>query len=107
MALRIANEPSQRLPQRLPIRRLLGFVAVPMVTAALAALLLGLSPSSFDPWDQHAVAEMPAGPARAAAFVRVWRIHIGSYLGGALGLLLAVALVRRRRARRIEAGDGR
>ncbi|MDI1476450.1 hypothetical protein [Polyangium sp. y55x31] len=100
MALRIANEPSPRLPQRLPIRRLLGFIAIPMATAALAALMLGASPVSFDPWDQHAVAEMLAGPARAAAFVRVWRIHIGSYLGGALGLLLAVALVRRRRAPR-------
>lgn len=68
--------------------------------ARVAALMLGASPVSFDPWDQHAVAEMLAGPARAAAFVRVWRIHIGSYLGGALGLLLAVALVRRRRAPR-------
>jgi len=97
MALRFANEPSERLPQRLPLRRLLGFVAIPMMTAALAALMLGASPVSFDPWDQRAIAEMLAGSTHVAAFVRVWRVHIGSYVGGALGLLLAVALVRRRR----------
>ncbi|MDI1443509.1 hypothetical protein [Polyangium sp. 6x1] len=104
MALRFANEPSGRLPRRLPLRRLLGFVAIPLVTAALAAVMRGTSPVRFDPLDQHAVAEMLAGSTRAAAFVRVWRVHIGSYVGGALGLLLAVVLVRRRRAR---CGDGR
>ncbi|MDI1428729.1 hypothetical protein [Polyangium sorediatum] len=104
MALRFANEPSERLPQRLPLRRLLHFVAIPMVTATLAALLLGTSPMSIDPLDQSTVAEMLAGSTHAAAFVRVWRVHIGSYVGGALGLLLAVALVRLQRGRR---RDGR
>ncbi|TKC99018.1 hypothetical protein [Polyangium fumosum] len=104
MALRFANEPSERLPQRLPLRRLLHFVAIPMVTATLAALLLGTSPMSIDPLDQRTVAEMLAGSTHAAAFVRVWRVHIGSYVGGALGLLLAVALVRLQRGRR---RDGR
>ncbi|MDC0743231.1 hypothetical protein [Polyangium mundeleinium] len=98
MALRFGNEPSQRLPQRLPLPRLLGFAAVPMVTAAVIALMLGASPIDLDPWDQRAVAEVLAGSERASAFVRVWRVHIGSYIGGALGQLLAVALVRRRRA---------
>ena len=98
MAFRFANEPSRRLPQRLPLRGLLGFVIVPMVTAAVVALMFGALPGSFDPWDQRAVAEMLAGSERAAAFVKVWRVHIGTYVGGALGLPLAVVLVRRRRA---------
>jgi len=99
MAFRFANEPSERLPQRLPLRRLLGFVAVPVVTAAVGALVLGVLPIGWDPWKQRAVAEVLAGAERAPAFVRVWRVHIGSYVGGALGLILAVGLVRRRRAR--------
>jgi len=99
MVFRMANEPSQQLPQRLPVRALLHFVAVPLVTAAFVALVLGASPVRFDPWDQRTVAELMAGPTRAAAFVRVWRVHIGSYVGGALGLILAAVLVRRRRAR--------
>ncbi|TKC98173.1 hypothetical protein [Polyangium fumosum] len=98
MTLRFANEPSPRLPQRLPLRGLLGFMVVPLVVAAVVALMLGASPTSLDPWDQRAVAEVLAGSECASAFMRVWRMHIGSYVGGALGLVLAVALVRRRRA---------
>ncbi|UQA62796.1 hypothetical protein [Polyangium aurulentum] len=99
LAFRFANEPSERLPRRLPLRRLLGYVAVPVVMAAVGAVVLGSVPLGFDPWEQRAVAEVLAGEERAPAFVRVWRVHIGSYVGGAVGLIVAVGLVRRGRAR--------
>jgi hypothetical protein len=99
MAFRFANEPSRRISRQLPLRRLLRFVGVPIATAAIVAPILGALPVTFDPWDQHSIAEIMAGSERTAAFVRVWRVHIGSYAGGALGLLLAMALIRRQRAR--------
>lgn len=99
MAFRFANESSQRFSLRLPLGQLMHYLWIPIVTAAVVALSLGALPTTLDPWDQRAVAEVLAGSEHATAFVRVWRVHIGSYVGGALGLLLAIAVVRRRRAR--------
>jgi hypothetical protein len=98
MAFRYANEPSNHLPRRLSFRQLMHYVGIPIVAAAAFALLLGALPIALDPWDQRIFVETFVSPEHSAAFVRVWRVHIGSYVGGALGLLLSIALMRWRRA---------
>lgn len=95
--LRFANEPSEHLSEPLSLRMLFKFSSFPLIFAAICAISFGLVPAHFDPWAQKNVAETIAGSEHVAAFVRVWRIHIGSYFGGTLGLLVAMFVVRRKR----------
>lgn len=97
LALRFANEPSDHLPRQLSLRSLLQFSCLPVLAAFICAISFGFVPANFDPWKQKDIAETIVGAEHATSFVRVWRVHIGSYFGGALGLIVAGFFIRRER----------
>lgn len=87
--LLVANNPSQRLAQ-LPYIRLCRRLLWPTTGALLAAAVLSLCPLSTPEGWLSATLEA----STREQIERVWRIHLGSYLGAALGLFIAAGRVR-------------
>ena len=95
----VANNPSKRWRQ-LSYRDLTRQLAWPLLSSPFAALLLGLwAHARPDAWiDALDIAWLRADSL--ADVVRVWAVHIGSYLGAIAGLLVAsIHILRQRRAR--------
>lgn len=96
VALLIANNPS---PARLQLgyRELARLALLPLGLAVLAGALGGALFDLLDPFALRPAAREIAGPRAAGRFLVVWGVHWGSYVGGALGGVAAVAAVRVRR----------
>src|SRR5207248_3087368 len=94
----IANNP-QKQREQLPYRTLLLLAWLPLGAAAFFAVLGGLL-APFDVLDKRAAAEAMVdrlGTGLGPRVLVVWHVHAGSYVGGGLGTLGAVAFVRWRR----------
>ncbi len=93
--LLVANNPRRRWPPRLPLGVLARIAVLPLVAAALGAVVCGVTVAA----DLLGRDQVPAAvaPARASAFMVVWSVHIGSYVGAALGTLGCIGLVEGRR----------
>lgn len=89
----VANNPSPARPQ-LPYAMLARIGGIPLAAAAAGALLCGLAlHAGLLSVVARTTFGVPGGPPQV-----VWGIHIGSYLGGAIGLVAATVAIRRRRA---------
>ncbi|HET6250358.1 MAG TPA: hypothetical protein VFE47_21910 [Tepidisphaeraceae bacterium] len=99
-AILIANNPSRSRPQ-LPYRRLFKHVAMVLAFCLACAMALGVAghrgwlvglSSNFA--DMH-----PTSEFRPQAFMTVFGIHLGGYVGGAIGTAVACVSIRRARKR--------
>ncbi len=97
-AMLVANNPSPRRPQLL-YPTMFRLMAWPFALAVVGAILLGVLSVFFDV-GHHANALAIAGSKAANNFLVVWGVHLGSYVGGFGGCIVAVAaiVVRRRSA---------
>ena len=100
--LLIANNPSKRLEQ-LPYARLVRLVLVPLASAVVCAVAGGFVGRFAPPSEILDDARATFQPGYVEKFLIVWGVHWGSYVGLALGTLVAIVLVRRSRAPRVEA----
>lgn len=90
VAFLFLNNPSQKLEQH-PFKYLIRKSLIPLLTAALGAALCGvLAWFHLFPFKL----ELPAEIESPRHFLTTWSIHIGSYAGGLLGLLVAGYQVR-------------
>ena len=91
----LANNPKPgRTP--LPYRRLLRFVACPLVAAAVAMPPCSVLIRLWDPQDFHgALFEGIATPEAINAMLVAWGLHIGIYFGGLIGTIWGVVGIRR------------
>ncbi len=102
LGLLVANHPSPRFAQ-LGYRHLARFLLGPLAGAVAAALGLGGLALAF-PVRAIATLGLAADSLRdPAPTAVVWAAHIGTYAGAALGLLGAVAGVRRGRRKLVQA----
>jgi hypothetical protein len=101
-ALLIANNPSRKREQ-LPYRPLVRLALVPL-GAAIAVAVLGGVAMSFDPLHERADLIAFVGKPAVSRFLIVQGVHMGSYAGGALGMIAAAIVIRRRRPLATEAG---
>lgn len=97
VALLLVNNPSPRRPQ-LPYALLARAAAIPLVVAVLGAVLFAPL-TGIDPLRLRASAVRVLPAADVEAFLRVNRIHWGSYAGAAAGTVVACVWARRRRVR--------
>lgn len=90
----LANNPK---PGRTPLRyrRLLRFVACPLLAAAIAMPLCAVLIRLWDPQNHHGELADLATPAAIDAMLIAWGLHIGLYLGGLLGTVWGVLGIRR------------
>lgn len=98
VALLLANNPSRRWPQ-LPYRRLYRAVMLPLFCAVALAALLGAA-------GYFGILDRILGESRPAAdwwnrLMCVYGIHLGGYLGAAIGLLVAIVQIRESRKRTV------
>lgn len=103
VALLLANNPSKRLP-RLQNRTL--FTQLPLlllITAALAAL--GAVAGHFAlpaRWNDDFAQMLHRNEMRHRRFMTVYGIHLGGYLGGVIGTVIAAGRIRSQRRNKIE-----
>ena len=104
VALLIANNPRKGRPV-LPMRRLLRAVAWPIGLAALCIVAASAAGyAGWLTWISQDFREMVAEDVmRPRWFMSAWGAHLGAYVGGALGAIIAVARVLR--ARRVAAAS--
>ena len=104
VALLMANNPRKARPS-LPTRRLLRAVAWPLGLAALCiAAVSAAGYAGWLTWMSQDFREMVAEDVmRPMRFMSAWGAHLGAYVGGGLGTL--VAALRVLRARRVAASD--
>ena len=95
VAILLANNPRKDRPQ-LPYRTLYRLMFVPLGSAAVMGALLGLAgyAGAFARWFGEIVEPDLWRPAR---FMAVWSVHLGGYVGGALGTAATVWYVMRSR----------
>ncbi len=93
----IANNPKPGRWQ-LPHRRLFRFAVPPIVWAAIMAAVVSPLVTIWDPLDIRGTMADVLAPAQQTHFLIVWGIHLGLYLGGAIGAVQGVVAIRRRRA---------
>jgi hypothetical protein len=99
-ALLLANNPRPDRPQ-LSYRELSRLIGLPLAGAAVAAAIGGALFALLDPLGGLEVARDYSPNVGPTRFLAVWGIHMGSYVGGAIGAAAATALVvTRRRALR-------
>jgi hypothetical protein len=97
VALLLANNPGKR-PQ-LPYRRLLARLLMVLTCAVAAAVLLGCMGYAGWPahWSEDFRQMVRHDEFRPRRFMCVYGIHLGGYVGGLIGTILAVVLIRRER----------
>lgn len=88
VAMLLANNPHKVLPQ-LPYRKLVREAMIPLAGAALLAVTLGLVQ-----WLRYSSSGVHSTEAR---FMAVQGVHLGGYIGGAVGAAVVVWHIRRRR----------
>lgn len=96
MAYLIANNPR---PDRasLPYARLLGFLGMPILLAAIAAPLGGALLPAWDPLDYASALQPVVSDLRIQRFLTVWGIHLGLYVGATIGAVWGYVKIRRTR----------
>ncbi len=96
LALLVANNPAERLPQ-LPYRRLAGYLGWPAVVSVAFAVASYVAVGIEPRWtiETLAIDEMPI--ERPGALAAVWAAHIGTYGGAVVGIALAVTGIRAER----------
>jgi hypothetical protein len=77
----------------------------PFLTAGIFAALVPFACAWFDPVGYADKLGGPFGPDRAARFLTVWHIHLGVYLGLAVGVVWMIAAIRRLSAKDRRAAD--
>jgi hypothetical protein len=93
----IANNPRKARPQ-LPYRRLYAMVPIPLICAAICAVLLGLA-GWLGAFPKTVVESYCSPDWRPSHFMAVFGAHLGGYAGAAIGLVLvAVRILRGRKA---------
>jgi len=96
LVLLVANNPSVKLPQ-LPYRRLVRFLFRPLMYSVIAASTFGaLAGAGVEQLREWLGVDL-GDPVADTRFVIVWGIHVGTYVGVALGLVDAVIGIRRER----------
>jgi hypothetical protein len=102
VALLVANNPRKDGRPRLPNTRLLRFVPLVLGVAVLTSLCLGVAGyfGAFLPFNADFREMVTDDEWRPRRFMAVYGVHLGGYVGGALGTILAVVLVSRARRRR-------
>jgi len=98
VALLMANNPSRRFPQ-LSACQLLSSLAIALsTTVSLAAVLGWAGWHGYLDWMSSDFSQMETtGLFRPQHFLCTFGVHLGGYLGGAIGTVLAVIWVRWRR----------
>jgi len=102
--LLLANNPD-RLKRQLPYRTLLKLGLIPLSISVGLETLLGVL--------FYLLAELIARAINAIAFLElsgprffaVWGMHIGAYLGGAIGIILAALIILRLKKRVLSTAD--
>ena len=96
-AFLLANQPRSG-KAAIPLPELFGLVRYPLglaVGMVPPAVLVSLQ---FDPLDLQPVLEEMISQDQVRRVLTVWGIHAGLYLGGALGTVLAISRIARRRS---------
>ncbi len=98
VALLMANNPSKSLP-RLPVAELLSSLPLIFAITASAALLgAGVGYLGWPAmWNDDFAAMVRFDEWRPTRFMTVYGIHLGGYIGGLVGLVVAIISVRRQR----------
>ena len=96
-AFLLSNQPRNGKPP-LPLRELFGLARYPLASAVGTVPLTVLVSLQFDPLDFRPVLEEMFSQAKVTRVLAVWGIHAGLYLGGALGTVLAISRIARRRS---------
>ena len=101
VALLLANNPSKRLP-RLRNRSLLIYLPIALTCVIVGGVLGGLTGYAGLPthWNTDFAEMLQRDEMRPRRFMATYGVHLGEYLGGAVGMILALGLIRRRRRRR-------
>jgi hypothetical protein len=97
-ALLVANNVRRGKPPPLAYRELVMMSLVPLASAAVCAALFG-AVNAGARFGMATALALPVPAERAGAFVTVWAIHFGSYLGalvGTIGGVVRVVMLRRR-----------
>lgn len=99
VAFLIANNPKQNVPQ-LKYPTLYWITLYPLSISIFFAVSIGILFYFFGMWFHNWLPEL-ANTNAQRRFITTWGIHIGSYLGGLVGLIIAViriAILRKREA---------
>jgi len=92
----VANNSKPGRPA-LPYRQLVNFIVCPLAAALLLAVAMGISSAGLAKSEGDTqLADAITGP-RAIWFWRVWYIHLGLYVGLALGTLGGIYCIRHAR----------
>lgn len=100
VAFLLANNPRKNRPQ-LPYRRLIKLILLPLVAAVVCSTLgawagyAGVFTGLSRDFERLAATDL----LRPRHFMCVWGVHLGAYMGGAVGLLAGVWAIVRRRAK--------
>lgn len=99
VALLIANNPRRDGRPRLSYRRLLGLVPLVFGVVIVAAICLGVAGyfGAFAPINEDFRDMLRGDQWRPRRFMAVYGIHLGGYVGGVLGTVIAVVRVTRAR----------
>jgi hypothetical protein len=100
VACLLANNPKRDLPQ-LPLPRLFGRVPMVLACAVACAAALGVAGwrGYLSAWSDDFRQMVRHDEFRPYRFMAVYGIHLGGYVGGAIGTVIAVISVRRARRR--------
>jgi len=98
VALLLSNNPEKNLG-RLPIASLGKFLPMVLIVTLSGAALGATAGSLGLParWDEDFAAMLRRDEMRPRRFMMVYGIHLGGYAGGAVGTIVAVWRIRRRR----------
>jgi hypothetical protein len=88
----IANNPRPGRPSLAAVR-LLSNALIPFGVAVMAAPLGGMIAGSHDPLGLRTQLDFLTAE-QAAGFIKVWGLHLGLYVGAAVGTALAVVRIR-------------
>lgn len=99
----VANNPTADRRAQLPYRTLARYLAFPVIGAATSAAAIGALGWAGRRWILGATGLDLIGLDDPEAFVTVWAIHSGSYVGVLVGSALGAVLVRAERARPVAA----
>jgi hypothetical protein len=92
VAFLLPNNPSKIKPQ-LKYKTLYGLLIYPLLLSVLLAVLIGILFNVFAPKFSSSLNELP-NPRSYKFFMTVWGIHIGSYAGGLLGMIVGIVRIR-------------
>jgi hypothetical protein len=98
VALLVANNPLRNTP-RLPYRRLLRFIPLVLLVTALTSAALAVAGyfGAFVGFNSDFREMVAVDQWRPKHFMAVYGEHLGGYVGGLLGTMLAVAVIIRQR----------